>query len=140
MAEDRAELVQKWKALQEKGVSARDIGLQFGVTKGVVVGALYRLRNPRPPRSKVYSVTALANRRARQKRGENRAKAATPHLELYNNPDFKPVNLINLPANGCLYPVTDLPPHLHCAMPKVYGKPYCKVHLDLCTGGDKIET
>lgn len=134
MCPERKKLVQKWVTLTEEGRSIRDIAREFSVTPGAVSGALWRAKAPR--RKSKYSVVSLAARRKRKMSGEKAVKAVPPHVALYDHPDFNPVSLTDLPDTGCKYPVTALPPHRHCAMPKVHGKPYCQAHMDLCTSGE----
>lgn len=119
-------------------------GVSF--TRNAVVGLLHRAnltskdksedhpkaRNNGHNRPRIRIVTVNSN--SNQKRII--PDYVTPELAALRCAEIEPrrLSLLDLEPDDCRYPVTDLPPHLFCAHPKMAGSSYCPDHFQLTRG------
>lgn len=140
------------KALVDRGLTAREIGIEMGVTRSAVIGKisrlglrLFRIQSKKSGTSRVKRITpvhrngvaVIAGTRAAGKREASRAKAlsklpATDPVKLpFDNVRHVPVALLDLRDEHCRWPISDDADSTigYCGAPRRDEKvPYCAGH------------
>jgi GcrA cell cycle regulator len=131
--------------LWRQGVSGSIIGARLGRSRCSVLGKLHRMKATaaRPTRVQRPNSTRIARKERHKKRiaAELAARPVSPLAKLMAEPwtprqdmPVVPISeqrtLLDLRDDQCRWPMTDAPPHLHCARsPRVPGSSYCEGHL-----------
>jgi GcrA cell cycle regulator len=137
------EIVTELKALNAKGLSLTDIGLQLGFTRGAVGGKLHRmgLTEARPPSARRGKHVRLRieneNTPAARSKREAGAAALREQFTAIEIVDLPPdesevaVPLFKLRPHSCRWPLgdpRDLNAMRFCGADHRDGKPYCERH------------
>jgi len=139
------------KAFVEQDKSYTQIGIMFGVTRGIVAGRVWRLNGyKKKPVNLSPTEGAFVERIERQMRVEVPAEIPEPLepgiVSLFSarvpgaaatTPQYLP--LVDLADNGCRYPLVEHEGrHLFCGAVAYtpsyceYHSPYCQEHFKLC--------
>lgn len=138
---------QKAIDLWEQGITGREIGELFGVSRCVVLGFINRLRNngyefKRPfERNRAIRENVVKAKKIKAIKIAKAPKAIkNPKLKKPPNPVVEIVaekdmstDLMGLTASSCRYPVSpdNVFPVMFCGKPKEHGS-YCKEHGAIC--------
>ena len=144
--------------LWERGMTGKEIGEQFGVTRCAILGLINRLRNngyefKRPFERnraireniiKVKKVKAIKAAKAPKVAKEpKKPKAAKPpKIIVKEEPQVDmSTDIMGLKINSCRYPISadDVSPMIFCGKPQDHGS-YCKEHGAICYYPSKHQT
>ena len=115
------------------GATLSQIEQAIGVSRGVAIGRIHRLRRagdarfaPRPPKPKVRRIVKPVDEVV----GNSRPLPPTPEPS-------GPRLLIDLDWRGCRWPMGEATDgrHLFCGRPQAPGRPYCPACIERAKGG-----
>jgi GcrA cell cycle regulator len=118
------ENIERLKSLDAQGYSTSLIAERFGVTRNAVIGKMHRLGMSKPCA-------------ARRKPTVTRARPKPEKKPMFKLPQPVPVrpgppgglDLLDLKADHCRYPINDAPPYRFCAASVAFaGCPWCVSH------------
>lgn len=132
---------QKAIDLWEQGLTGREIGELFGVSRCVVLGFINRLRNngydfKRPfERNRAIRENVVKAKKIKEikiAKAPKIVKKPKPIVEIVAEKDMS-TDLMGLTAFSCRYPVSpdNVFPVMFCGKPKEHGS-YCKEHGAIC--------
>lgn len=141
--EEKQKVIDLW----EQGLTGKEIGELFGVSRCVVLGFINRLRNNgyefnrpfernraiRENIVKVKKIKEIKIAKAPKKPKSPKAiKPPKPVVEIVAEKDMS-TDLMGLTASSCRYPVSpdNVFPVMFCGKPKEHGS-YCKEHGSIC--------
>jgi GcrA cell cycle regulator len=119
-----ADRIERLKALWNLGLSASQIGKEFGVSRNAVIGKIHRLQGYKPVRPKAQAKPPKAAPKWQPRPAPlvepiAPAVAEVPSLDL---------TLGELTAAVCHYPHGNAAPFTFCGQPTAAGSPYCTSH------------
>lgn len=138
--EERQKVVDLW----EQGMTGKEIGELFGVSRCAILGLINRMRNngyefKRPfERNRAIRENVVKVKKIKEAKVVKEPKKVKPIIPPKKNIDVEPqidmsVDLMGLKLNSCRYPISadDVFPVIFCGKPKEHGS-YCKEHGAIC--------
>jgi len=151
--EEKRQIIDLWN----QGVSATQIGIAHNCSRNSIIGLAHRIRRDGVP-MRTFEDDKIARRKSREAKSptilpepkpekpksKQPAKSKKEALSLLRDPKEDEnfaiqdqENGVPLVAHGdkaCMWPVNDPKhgeEHLFCPRPRIYGRPYCKMHNEI---------
>lgn len=127
---DNSEVMSRFRALWDEGVSTRLIGERLGCSKNAVVGKAHREHFPARP----SPIALRTGKPIGAKNIRRECEKLLPQLNATVTKPVAPIHASRTRIEPCAYPINQagFPKFKLCEIPSMPGKPYCAAHCLIC--------